>query len=179
MNQTNNKSNILSDLIPLFTGELLVVLIVVLTGLGLSYGGIISFGAEIPLGALLGALVTIANYAVLIISLDKAVRDYLALRGENEMSDEEAESFAKAHTASVQKTISRSTVLRTASIVGCLLVAFLTGIFNPIATIIPLLAYRPILTVAELIKAKNSPAPNPEKYINYEYKDENEEKESD
>jgi hypothetical protein len=177
--KSNNQTNILADVLPLTIGEVLAVCLVTLGGLALDYAGVYEFGAGIPLGAILGAIVTVINYLVLIISLDAAVKKYLDLRGERQMSEEEAEAFAKAHTGAVQKTIARSTVLRTASIVGCLLIAFLTGLFNPIATILPLIAYRPILTVVELIRAKKQPAPNPENYVKYDYTDENEEKESD
>lgn len=175
-NNTPKKNKFFEDILPLTIGEVLVVALVILGGLALSMGGVINFNAGIILGAILGAIVTIINYVVLIISLDKVISDYLALRGEKEMSEEEAEEFAKAHTARVQKAVSRSSVLRTLSIVACLLIAFITGIFNPVATIIPLLAYRPILTVIEVIRAKRQPAPNPENYIKYEDK---EEKESD
>ena len=179
MTRNNKESNILTDVLPLTVGELIAAGLVTLGGLALDYAGVYSFSSAIPLGAILGAIVTVINYLVLIISLDAAVKKYLDLRGERQMSEEEAEAFAKAHTGAVQKTIARSTVLRTASIVGCLLIAFLTGLFNPIATILPLIAYRPILTVVELIRAKKQPAPNPDNYVKYDYKDENEEKESD
>lgn len=179
MTDQRNKSNILKETLPLVLGEILAVLLVTLGGLALGMAGVITFNAYIVSGAILGALVTVINYLVLTLSVDLEIKKYLELRGDKEMSEEEAEEFAKTHTQGVQKAVARSSVLRTFSIVACLLVAFLTGVFNPIATIIPLLAYRPILTVAELIKAKNEPAPNPEKYIKYKYKDENDEKESD
>lgn len=178
MNQ-RNKSNILKESLPLVLGEILAALLVTLGGLALGMAGIITFNAYIVSGAILGALVTIINYLILTVSVDLEIKKYLELRGDKEMNEEEAEEFAKTHTSGVQKAVARSSVLRTFSIVACLLVAFLTGLFNPVATIIPLLAYRPILTVAELIKAKREPAPNPEKYVKYEYKDENDEKESD
>ena len=173
----NKKQNIGTDIITLAVGELAVVMLVILGGLALDIGGIYTFDFRIILGAILGAIVTLANYVVLTISLDSAVKSYLELRGEREMDEEEAEAFAKANSAPVQKAIKRSSTLRTLSLVAALLLAFITKMFNPLATVIPILAYRPLLTTIELIKAKREPAPNPEKYINYDYNDEEKESE--
>jgi hypothetical protein len=38
--------------------------------------------------------------------------------------------------------------------VGSLVLAFITGWFNPLATLIPLLLYKPLLYVVELINKK-------------------------
>ena len=93
------------------------------------------------------------------------------------MDEEEAEAFAKANSAPIQNAIKRSSTLRTLTLIAALLLAFITKLFNPIATVIPILAYRPLLTTVELIKAKREPAPNPEKYIKYDYNDEEKESE--
>ena len=175
-NNTPKRNKFFEDIIPLTLGEVVVILLIILGALCLELGGVIEFNAGIILGAVLGAIITIINYAVLIISLDKAIGDYLTLRGEKEMSEEEAEEFSNANSKAVQKAIARSSTLRTISLLAVFLVAFLTGLFNPVSAVLPLLAYRPILTVIEIIKAKKQPAPNPEKYIKY---DNNDEKESD
>ena len=173
----NKKQNIGTDILTLAVGELAVVMLVILGGLALDIGGVYTFDFKIILGAILGAIVTLANYVVLTISLDSAVKSYLELRGDREMDEEEAEAFAKANSAPIQNAIKRSSTLRTLSLVAALLLAFITKMFNPIATVIPILAYRPLLTTIELYKAKREPAPNPEKYIKYDYNDEEKESE--
>ena len=173
----NKKQNIGTDILTLAIGEVAVVILVILGGLALDMGGVYTFDFKIILGAILGAIVTIANYVVLSISLDRAVKSYLELRGDREMDEEEAEAFAKANSAPIQNAIKRSSTLRTLTLIAALLLAFITKLFNPIATVIPILAYRPLLTTVELIKAKYEPAPNPEKYIKYDYNDEEKESE--
>lgn len=165
------------DVLPMTIGELFAVLAIMLGCWLLDLLNVITFDIRMVYGAILGAVVTVANYLVLIISVDREIDKYLDLRGQKQMSDEEAEVFTKQHAASIQKAVQTSSVLRTLSLVAALLVAFLTKLFNPIATIIPLLAYRPLLTIIELIKNKNAPKPDPQKYIKYDYIDE--EKESD
>ena len=173
----NRKQNVQTDILTLATCEAAVVILVILGGLALDMGGIYGFDFKIILGAIFGAIVTLANYVVLTISLDRAVKSYLELRGDREMDEEEAEAFAKANSAPIQNAIKRSSTLRTLTLIAALLLAFITKMFNPIATVIPILAYRPLLTTIELIKAKRAPAPNPEKYIKYDYNDEEKESE--
>ena len=54
----------------------------------------------------------------------------------------------------VQNAIKTSFILRTVSMLVALVIAFLLDWFNPIATAIPLLAFRPLLTAIEMIKGK-------------------------
>jgi DNA replication and repair protein RecF len=68
--------------------------------------------------------------------------------------EEEAEKFSQEHSAPIQNAIKLSFIIRTASMLAALLVAFLTGLFNPLTTAIPLLAFRPLLSVTESIKGK-------------------------
>ena len=51
------------------------------------------FSYRVFTGAALGAAVTVGNYLALIISVNTQVEKYLALRGSQEMTDEEAEKF--------------------------------------------------------------------------------------
>ena len=176
MNRMNKKQSLISDILPLSIGEVGAVILVAIGGLALDYGNLIEFSPYMISGAILGAVVSVINYLVLAISVDHEVNKYLSLRGSREMNEEEAAEFAKANSGAVQKAIARSSIIRTVSILGCLVIAFLTGLFNPVATIITLLAYRPILTAVEIIKARRQPAPNPDNYIKYEN---NEEKEND
>ena len=172
--------NLLKDLLPVMIGELVVAALVCIGGFLLSLADVVSFDYRIITGALLGAVVMSINYAVLIYTVDKQLRAFAEARGSREMSEEEAEEYAKANSAPVQKALAFSTTMRTASMVVTLIIAFILEWFNPIATAIPLFAFRFILSTIELIRSKNRKAPDPDKFIKYEFKDENnEEKESD
>jgi cobalamin biosynthesis protein CobD/CbiB len=48
------------------------------------------FGFSAVTGALLGALIVVLNFAFLSLSVNRAVDEYLAVRGSREMTDEEA-----------------------------------------------------------------------------------------
>ena len=135
-----------------------------------------AFDIKVISGSLLGSLVAIGNYALMMVSVNKAINNYLTLRGEREMSDEEAEKFAAENSAPIQNAIKTSYIIRTLTMLLTLVVAFITGWFNPLATAIPLLVFRPLLSIIEIISKRNAPAPNPENFIKYE---DNDEKESD
>lgn len=176
---TKKKSSISE--ISLFTvGELVIV--------GLTIGGffllslldVVVFNITVVLGALLGFAAIVINYAALCISVNRAVNNFIELRGNTEMSDDESQQFAKEHAAPIQNAMKSSMIFRTFSLMAALIVAFLTGLFNPLATAIPMLAFRPLISVLEFVRIKYDKPPNPDNFIKYEYDDENkEEKESD
>ena len=114
----------------------------------------IEFTYRVVTGAALGLLVTVINYIFLTLSVDRAITNYLTLRGTKEMTDEEAETFARENSAPIQNAIKLSFIIRTASMLASLVVAFILDWFDPIATVVPLLAYRPLLYVTEIIKGK-------------------------
>ena len=162
---------LIKDIAPLTVCEILVVVATVI-GAGLLHVlDIFAFDARVISGALLGALVTIVNYVFLTLSVDRAVNNYMALRGDREMTDEEAEKFASENSMPIQNAIKTSFIIRTVSMLATLLVAFLTEWFNPLATAIPLLAFRPLLSLIEVLKSKNSPPPNPDNYRKIEEKE--------
>lgn len=109
---------------------------------------------SVLLGAVLGSAVTVANFVWLAVSVNRAIDKVLALRGEGEMDDEAIEQFAALHGKAVENTAKISYIIRTVSILALLLIGFLIKIFNPISAVIPLLMYRPILTLGEIIKRK-------------------------
>ena len=155
----NNKifskmQKIIKDVFPLAACEILVILLVILGGGALDLLGVIKFNYKIISGAMLGGVVCVLNYTFLTVSVDKAINDYLALRGDKEMDEEEAEKFARENSMPIQNAIKLSYIIRTVSMIATLLVAFLTKAFNPIATAIPLLAFRPLITLIESIKGK-------------------------
>ena len=152
------KNSALKSTLPLIIGEAVVVCLVIAIFLLADLifkSEFWNFGYNIVVGALLGAIVTVFNYLFLIISVNRAVDRFLLLRGTREMSDEEAEKFAKENSMQIQNAIKISFILRTVTMLVTFVIAFILGdIFNPLATVIPLLMYRPILYVSELIKAK-------------------------
>ena len=145
-----NKSSTALQILALATGEIIVSALVCVIYLILG-----KFDYTVVTGTLLGSIVTVANFAVLTFSINRAIDKYLELRGSREMSEEEAEAFAKEHTMAVQNAATKSLILRTASMLAALVAAFLlTDLFSVLATAIPLLMFRPLLYVLELIKSK-------------------------
>ena len=67
---------------------------------------------------------------------------------------EEAEAFAKANSIKVQNAVTKSYVFRTGLMMGSLVIAFITKWFNPIATLVPLAMYKPLLYVTQFVKQK-------------------------
>ena len=112
------------------------------------------FDYTVLTGALLGGGITVLNLFILSLSVNRAVNSYIEARGESEMSEEEALEFSKTHTMQVQNAVTRSYLLRTLKMIGCLFAALLTDWFNPIATVIPLLMYRPIIYLTEAVKTR-------------------------
>ena len=78
----------------------------------------------------------------------------------------------------IQNSMRMSYIARTVTMLAALVAALLIDWFSPLAVAIPLLAYRPILTVSELLRRRNEPLPDPENFIDYSNENE-EEKESD
>lgn len=145
-----NKSSSALQILALATGEIIVSALVCVIYLIVG-----KFDYTVVAGSLLGSVVTVANFAVLTFSINRAIDRYLELRGSREMSEEEAEAFAKEHTMAVQNAATKSLILRTASMLAALVAAFLlTDLFSVLATAIPLLMFRPLLYVLELIKSK-------------------------
>ena len=167
----------LKGVFALALGEAIVASLTVLGFFLCSLAFDTGFSYRVFTGAALGAAVTVGNYLALIISVNTQVEKYLALRGSQEMTDEEAEKFTNEHSMRIQNSMRASYIARTVTMLAALVAALLLDWFSPLAVAIPLLAYRPILTVSELLRRRNEPLPDPEKFI--DYTDENEEKESD
>ena len=147
-----NKSAGIKNIIKLALCEVVVSALV--CGVFLIIG---KYDYTVLLGAILGSVVTVANFALLTVSVNRAVDRYLELRGDREMDDEEAEKFASEHAMAVQNAATRSFIIRTVSMLATLAAAFIfTSWFSPIATAVPLLMFRPLLAVIESIKGKKS-----------------------
>lgn len=171
---------LIKDTAPMIIGEGLVMLAVILGAGVLDVLGIYEFDLRVGAGAVLGAVISCLNYIFLTISVDRAINDYVTLRGDREMNEEEAQEFAKKNSAQIQNAIKTSFILRTFSMMAALIFAFITKWFNPIAMVIPLFAFRPLLTVVDAVMKKNDKKPDPSKFIKYSFEDEEKnEKESD
>lgn len=115
-----------------------------------------SLDLSVFLGSLLGIAVVLVNYLILAISVNRAVDRYLEKRGSEDMTEEEASAFAAKNSASVSLAAGGTYILRMLLMLGVLVGAFLLkGVFNVIATLVPLVAYRPVIFVIELIRSKS------------------------
>lgn len=112
------------------------------------------YSYKVALGTLLGSAVTFLNFLVLSIMTNRVIDRFLEERGDKEMSDEEADELALKFQGKVQAQIKLSFIIRTAVMIATLVVAFVTGVFDVLATLIPLLMLRPIITVSELLRRK-------------------------
>ena len=148
MKAENKKSYI--DTIYLAIGELIVSLLVIIVYLFIPN----IFDWTVITGVALGSIVTILNYIILSLSVDRAIKKFMDLRGDKEMDEEEAEAFAKANTVKVQNAITKSYLFRTALMMGALILSLVTGYFDTIATVIPLIMYKPLLYAVEFVKKK-------------------------
>ena len=148
-------------------GEVIVCALVVL---GFFVSNLIfetGFTYRIFTGALLGSVVSVANFFGLSYSVNRAVDRFIALRGQREMTEEEALKFTAEHSMRIQNSIRTSFIIRITTMLAALVLAFVLDWFAPLATAIPLLAYRPILVVGEAIRRSADKLPNPANFIVY------------
>lgn len=137
--------------VALITAGVFFLLDILGTGIKLDY--------TVWLGLLLGSVVTVANFLILAITVNRAVNKALEKRPPGEMTDEEAAAFAEENRASVQLAAAGTYILRTLLMLGALVGAFLLGgVFNVVATLVPLIMYRPIIFVSEFFRKKGGAA---------------------
>ena len=128
--------------------------VVVAALISLVYFAIGKFNYTVVTGAALGGAVTVVNFLILSVGINRAISRYIDARGEREMDEEEAEQYAKDNSGAVQAAMMKSYLFRMLLMIGSLVLAMLSGWFSPLATVIPLLMYRPILYAVEFIKIK-------------------------
>ena len=109
------------------------------------------FSYKVITGAALGTLIITLNYFFLSFSVNRAFDRALEARGEGDMSEEEIEAFTAKYQGEIQNTIKLSQIIRTLSMLAALVVAFLLEYFDVIATLVPFLMMRPIITLKALI----------------------------
>ena len=147
--ENKNRLSVYIDSVWLALGEVAVAALVSLAFL--LFG---KFSYTVVTGALLGGAVTVVNFLILSVGINRAINAYVTERGNKEFSEEEAEEYAKQHGTAVQNAMTKSYLLRMFLMIGALVLAMISGWFSPLATVIPLLAYRPILYATEFIKTK-------------------------
>ena len=144
------------DTLWLAVGEIIVSVLVFLGYFVLKTLDIVSLEHDYTVisGALLGSFVSVLNFFILSVSVTRAVRRISAARGTAEMNEDEQEKFTREYTAGVQGAMAKSYLLRMLLMIGSLVLGMLSGFFNPLATAIPLVMYRPVLYFVQLIKSK-------------------------
>ena len=147
--ENKNKLSAYIDTVWLALGEIIVVALISAVYLMLK-----RFDYTVITGAALGGAVTVINFLILSVGVNRAINKFVAERGDREMDEEEAEEYAKKHGTAVQNAMLKSYAFRMLLMIGSLVLAMISGWFSPLATVIPLLMYRPILYVTEFIKTK-------------------------
>ena len=109
---------------------------------------------KVILGTVLGSAVTFLNFLALSIATNRLIDKYLLERGTAQMDEEGAAIFAAKYSGKFQLMAKLSYIVRTLVMIATLIVAIFIPVFNVLATLIPLLMFRPIINVAELIKGK-------------------------
>lgn len=137
------------DILILAVGELAVSAVTV--GIFMLLG---AFSYKVVTGALLGCVVAVLNFVFLTVSVNRATNRFMALRGDKEMDEEEAAKFAAEHVGEFQNAQKLSYILRTFTMLGALVLAFLSKQFDVIATAVPLLLFQPILIISQNILKK-------------------------
>lgn len=145
----NEKSSLRKMMGYLVLGQLMVAVLTALIFL-LAH----SFDYTVITGVALGCGVSLAEYGILIYSVNRGVDRFLAERGIHEMSEEEATIFAEKHARNVQNSTKASYLLRNFLMLGVLLLAFLSEEFHVLATVVPLLTMRPMLMLLSLTVEK-------------------------
>ena len=69
-------------------------------------------------------------------------------------SPEDAAEFAEKHAMSIQNAAKLSVIVRMASMLAVLVIAFILEWFNVISTLVPLLMFKPILMLDQYIKGR-------------------------
>ena len=147
--ENKSKLSVYIDSLWLAIGEMIVAAII--SAVYLLIG---KFDYTVITGAVLGGAVTVTNFLILSVGINRAISRYIDARGEKEMDDEEAEKYAQENGTSVQAAMMKSYFFRMFLMIGSLALALITGWFATIATLVPLLMYRPILFAVEFIKIK-------------------------
>ena len=139
----------LAEVVRLAVGELIVSLIMIAV-----YCVLDQYSYRVVTGAALGCAITILNFLMLSIAVNRALDQAMASRGDGVMTEEDAEKFAAEHMPQVQQAVKASYIVRTIVMLAALVAAFLLDWFDVIATLVPLVMFRPIITLGEIFRKK-------------------------
>ncbi len=151
-----NRSN-LGEILIILVGELIVSLITAGVYLAVeAIAGNDAFTYRVITGLALGTAVVIANYLVLTVSVNRAINKVMALRPEGEMTEEEIMEFAEKNQGTIKNAAAFSYIIRTLTMLLTFVLAFtlLKRWFAVIATVVPLLAFRPIIMAGEFFRKR-------------------------
>ncbi len=135
-----------SQILFMIAGEVVVSVITALVFLGLD-----KFSYKVVTGLALGSAVMLLSFIFLCISVNRAVDNIMAQRGSGEMDEEQVAEFAAKHHAELNKAVQLSHTGRMLAMIVVLVAAFLLDWFDVIATLVPLVAFQPILMLSGLI----------------------------
>lgn len=113
-------------------------------------------------GGLLGAAVMIGNFVALALISSHSLDRVLAERRDGQMSEEELLAFVGEHEARLKLRIRLSQTVRMLMMLAVLVVALLTPWFDVIATLVPMLLFRPCLMLIGLLMNRLGPKSVPE-----------------
>ena len=90
------------------------------------------------------------------VTVDRAIKKVMSLRPEGDMTDEEIMEFAEKHQGTIKNAAAFSYILRTLTMLATFVLAFtvLKRWFAVFATVIPLLAFRPIIMAGEFFRKR-------------------------
>ena len=148
------KSPVIAETLRILIGEAVVAALTVGVFLLLDLFSLVEFSYTIITGAVLGAAVIVANFFFLARATDKVALEAIAARGTREMSEEEIEKFTEEHSARMNNAVKLSFIIRMTSMLAALVLALISPWFHPIATLVPLLMLRPVITVSEYFRRK-------------------------
>ena len=115
-----------------------------------------AFTYRVITGAALGTAVVVANYAFLSIAVTRAINKVMSLRPEGEMTEEEIIEFSEENQGIIKNAAAKSYIVRTLSMLATFILTFtlLDEWFAVVATVVPLLAFRPIIMVGEIFRKR-------------------------
>ncbi len=117
-----------------------------------------AFSYRVFTGAALGTAVVVANYLFLTVSVDRALKKVMALRPEGEMTEEEIIEFSEKNQGVIKNAAAASYIVRTLTMLAAFVLVFtlLKEWFAVFATLVPLLAFRPIIMAGEFFRRRKN-----------------------
>lgn len=144
------KSPVAKETLRLLIGELIVCALVIVVYALIDK----AVRWQVVLSALLGAAVIVLNFFLLARSTDNLFLTAMEARGKGEMTDEQIAAFTAEYQAKMAARMQLSFIIRMASMVATVALAFILPFLVGIAAAVPLLMQRPILYIGEILRKK-------------------------